>query len=205
MEPITQPRTCTMPLAAKIPLGIIMTIATVGGLYGAFLLTQAISSTAFHYHIPSPFVSGAIAAPAATPSAAAAGGNDAAAQQALMAGTPKFIRGAVSVVHSSSLTVTTDQGTITVSTTPDTKVVHPGAAKDTAEFNKEQALFNAQLTVLQKDPTANKEALARIVTPTPFVETPAVFSDVKNGNMVVVACDGTSPAGTCDALEIVKM
>jgi len=183
-----------------------MAIVCIGGLYGAFLFAQAVSFTVFHYRLPSPFTSSkVITATTTSTEVPSADGNDAAAQQALLAGTPKFIRGAVSVVHSSSLTVTTDQGTITVSTTPDTKVVHPGATKDTAEFNKEQALFNAQLTVLQKDPVANKEALARIVTPTPFTETPAAFSDIKDGAMVVVACDGTSPTGTCDALEIVKM
>ena len=209
MDPITQPQVCTMPRAVKVLLGVFITIVSIGGLYGAFLLAQAVSFTAFHYRIPSPFTSSKITV-AATTSAEMpnSGGNDAAAQsaqQALLAGTPKFIRGAVSVVHSSSLAVTTDQGTIAVSITPDTKVVRPGAMKDTGAFNKEQALFNAQLTVLQKDPAANKEALARIVTPTPFIETPAVFSDIKNGDMVVVACDGTSPAGACDALEVVKM
>ena len=116
-----------------------------------------------------------------------------------------FLGGAVTHVESAGLIVKTDSGSVSVSVTSATTFAEQETLKSSTTQQAELDEYNALVQKLFEDPEKNKARLERMLPPPLFTERPILFSDLKEGDEIMIISDGKNSAGSYDALNIIKV
>lgn len=75
-----------------------------------------------------------------------------------------------------------------------TAIVSQGAQKDDATYAKDMEEFRQHSFDLAQDPEKNHDALARLLAPSPFIETVISLNEIKAGDLVTAYMDSGGAA-----------
>lgn len=117
--------------------------------------------------------------------------------------TPELVTGTVSSLNGNVLKLETPSGERSFAVPESVAVVSTdGTLKDQSVRDTDQDAYNARVSDLLKDPAKNPDELARLMPPSPFIETAIALAVLKPGDRVSVQVFGSGK--TAEVLKIIR-
>jgi hypothetical protein len=114
------------------------------------------------------------------------------------------IAGTVASIESNAIVVSGAAGTTQhIAITSATVILTQGGRKDQKTIDAEMEAFRQSSNKLAADPTNNHDALATLIAPSPYVETPISLSAVKPGDSVTVFVEQSPSSPTAVRITLV--